>query len=224
MLKATNIIIAAKCAPEEILLQNIKKAGLAGVELYFSEKILNDLDNAIQLCKKFPFRYAVHAPNDSFSPVKLAKLVAAISAEVVIFHNIFWEDEWEDIINAFNNTDARLCVENTSTVHEPLKFIRRYGLGRCLDLEHLQLESAGVYEEEFIHAIGQAAHIHLTGYVYGSQLWHTHIYRSPKHSLYLLDLIKETGYSGMVVSEAKESLQTYEEFKKLNRFYQKWKN
>lgn len=81
----------------------------------------------------------------------------------------------------------------------------------------------GVYEEEFLPVIRDASHIHLTGYIFGSKLWHTHLHHSPEHSLYMLDLIKRCRYSGFVVSEARASLQTYAEFKKLNDFFFKWK-
>lgn len=213
-----NIIIAAKCAPQDNILSDVERAGLEAVELYFSEKILDDLKKVISVCKNYPFKYAVHAPNDGYNPYNLAELVETIGAEIVVFHNIYWEDEWKNIVKAFKNIKAKLCIENTHSVHEPLKFIRRYGFGRCLDLEHLQMQCAGVYEEEFIPAIKQASHIHLTGYTYGSKLWHTHIHHSPEHSLYLLNLLRKACYSGLVVSEAKISLQTYEEFKKLSDF------
>jgi hypothetical protein len=218
-----NIIIAAKCAPEQKILEDIKKAALPAVELYLSQQIIADLSRIIKLCKKFPFRYAVHAPNDGSDTGRLSELVMAIGAEVVIFHNIYWEDEWESIIAAFRKAKVKLCLENTFSVHEPLKFMRRYGLSRCLDLEHLQLECAGVYEEEFVRVIKQAQHIHLTGYIYGSGLWHTHLHHSPEHSLYFLNLVKKCGYSGFVVSEAKLSLQTYVEFKKLHDFFSRWR-
>ena len=83
----------------------------------------------------------------------------------------------------------------------------------------MQLECSGVFEEGFSQSFKQASHVHLTGYVYGSELWHTHIHHSPEHGLYMLNLLDEAGYKGFVVSEAKRSLQTYEEFKKLNDFF-----
>ena len=217
-----NIIIAAKCTPEESILSDIEKAGLKTVELYLSEKILNNLNTIIDSCKKFSLQYAVHAPNDSFCPNKLAELVQEINAGIVVFHDIFWEDEWKEIINVFKKIDTKLCLENISTVHEPVKFVRRYNFGMCLDLEHVQLECNGVYEEEFINFIRQASHIHLTGYYRGSNLWHTHIHHSPEHNTYLLKLLKQSGYSGFVVSEAKQSQQTLDEFKKLNTFASTW--
>jgi len=80
----------------------------------------------------------------------------------------------------------------------------------------------GIFEEELLNIIGESSHIHLTGYYAGSKLWHSHIHHSPEHGIYMLNLIKKAGYSGMVVSEAKVALQTYEEFKDLNDFYAKW--
>ncbi|UCD54959.1 MAG: hypothetical protein JSV93_05435 [Candidatus Omnitrophota bacterium] len=219
-----DLIIAAKCAPREGHLRDIKKAGLQAVELYLSEEIMENLPKVIGLCKKFPFRYAVHAPNAVYNPRKLRKLTEAINAEIAVFHNVYWEDEWKRVAKAFKGVKTKLCVENTSSTHDSVKFMRRYGWGRALDLEHAQMGSAGVYEEEFITVMKEAAHIHLTGYTHGSQLWHTHIHHSPRHNSYLLDLLRKARYSGFVVSEAKKSLQTYAEFKKLKEFYQKWRN
>jgi sugar phosphate isomerase/epimerase len=217
------IILAAKCAPNEKILSDIKKSGIEAVELYLQNEKLNNIDEIIKICKSFSFKYFVHSPNDGYNPQKLAEFVKKINAKIVVFHNIYWEDEWENIVKTFKDVKTKLCVENISTVHEPLKLMRRYGFGRCLDLEHLQMECAGVFEEMFIPIIKDSSHIHLTGYVFGSDLWHTHIHYSPEHNKYMLDLIKKSGFSGFVVSEAKNSLQTYEEFKKLYEFYNMWK-
>lgn len=218
------MILAVKCPPDENVLSEVCRAGLEAAELYLPKELLNDMSGSAQVCKNFPLRYAIHALNDEYAMEEVAELAKRIRAEVVVFHNIYWEDEWEDIVGIFKNIKTKLCVENVQTVLEPLKFMRRYGLGRCLDLEHLQLECAGIYTEEFLKIIKKTYHVHLTGYVYGSQLWHTHIHHSPQHSLHILDLLKKADYSGFVVSEARSSLQTYSEFKELNRFFQEWKN
>lgn len=223
MSNSLEIAIAAKCAPEEAILINIEKAGLNAVELYVNHKWLQNINKIKKNCQKFPFRYAVHAPNDGFEPDLLAELVDDIKAEVVVFHDIYWEDEWEYIIKTFKYVNTKLCIENLNSLHGGLKLMRRFGLKRCLDIEHLQRECAGVFEEEFIPIMSQSSHVHLTGYLYGSNLWHSHIHHSPEHSIYLLDLLKNAGYSGFVVSEAKASYQTLPEFKMLNKFYQKWK-
>jgi len=216
------MIIAAKCAPCEDKLSWVKNAGLEAVELYLSKDYLKSIPGLIERCKKFALRYAVHAPTDGSGLKELRDLIRGIGAEVVIFHNIYWEDEWGDIVKYFQENPVRLCVENTYSSNEAVKFMRRYGIGRCLDLEHAQLECAGVYEDEFINIMQGVFHVHITGYTYGSKLWHTHIHYSPEHNRYLLSLLKKTGYSGFVVSEARPSLQSYAEFKRLREFYEDW--
>lgn len=220
---SNNIVLAAKCAPNKEILSHIERAGLKAVEIYLSEVMLPDIDRIIELCNIFPFRYAVHAPTSGFDLQMLSDLVRAINADIVVFHNIYWDNEWEEIERVFKKISTKLCIENTFSVNEPVKFMRRYGFGRCLDLEHLQMECVGIFEEEFIRIINKASHIHLTGYIYGSDLWHTHIHHSPEHNFYMLDLLEKAGYSGMVVSEAKPSLQTYEEFCQLKNYYDLWK-
>ncbi len=223
MSESHKITIAAKCAPDKAILMDIEKAGLTAVELYTNHEWLRSINRINKSCKEFSFRYAVHAPNDGYEPDLLAELVDEIKAEVVVFHDIYWNDEWEYIIKVFKGINTKLCVENISSNHEPLKLMRRFKINRCLDLEHLQMQCAGVFEEEFASVISQSSHIHLTGYIYGSNLWHSHVHHSPEHCVYLLNLLKETGYSGLVVSEARTSYQTLSQFKMLNEFYQDWK-
>ena len=222
-MSAENLVLAVKCAPEEKLFSYAARAGIPAVELYLCGETLKRADEVAALCKDFDFRYSMHAPNDAYEPKKLSFLAGAVSAEVVVAHNIFWEDEWKEMISCFKGIPAKLCVENIATAHEPLKFMRRYGLGCCLDLEHLQLECAGVYEDEFLRLMKIASYIHMTGYKYPSEFWHTHIHHLPQHNVYLLDLLLKAGYSGFLVSEAKVEMQSYDEFSKLHAFFESWK-
>ncbi len=220
MNKPNDIEIAAKSAPDGKIFKDAKRAGINAVELYLSEAIIGDIKSIASLCGDFSFRYAMHAPNDCYDPKKISWLARVINAEIVIFHNIFWEDEWPVIMKAFKGVRAKPCIENTL---EALKFMRRYKMGSCLDLEHLQMECGGVYEEEFLKVINKASHIHLTGYVWGSQLWHSHIHYSAQHNLYMLGMIKKAGYRGLITSESMMAQQTYDEFKRLHDFFEKWK-
>lgn len=52
-----------------------------------------------------------------------------IEPEVLVFHDIYWDDEWEYIIQLFKDIKIKLCVENVSSSLEPLKLMRRYGIG-----------------------------------------------------------------------------------------------
>ncbi len=216
------MILAAKSRPDKRVFRDIQKAGLTAVEVYLSCNMLNDIRGIVQLCKEFPFQYAVHAPNDGYAPEKVLELIDAIGAQILVFHNMYWDDEWEHISKVFKDTRTRICVENISYVQEHARVLRRYRFGSCLDLEHMQLECAGIYEEEFIPYVSTAMHVHLTGYSFGSQLWHTHIHHAPEHGEYMLNLLMKANYKGFVVSEARVSLQKYEEFKRLNDFFMLW--
>ena len=219
MSKKNGMVLAVKCAPDKRIFQDIQKAGIKAVELYLSEEIMLEAQRVYALCAEFPFRYAVHAPPLGCSIEKLVEFTRVIRPEVVVFHNVFWDDEWPLIDKAFKGTRAKICIENTYSAHEPVKFERRYGFSRCVDIEHLQMECAGVFEEEFIKVLKMASHIHLTGYKFGGDKWHTHIHQAKKHGEYLLGLLIKADYSGFVVSEGKVSLQNLEEFKKLSEFY-----
>ncbi len=219
-----DIVIAAKCAPEEKILADVEEAGLEAVELFLSKGILQNIEAAVQACRKFRFRYALHAPTDGLALEGLKALAVAVNAEVIVFHDIYWDDEWPRIIESLSGLKARICIENTPGVHGPVKFMRRYSFGRCLDIEHVQMEAAGFFEEAFISVMREASHIHLTGYTFGSEQWHTHIHHAPGHNRHVLDLLAGVGYRGLVVSEARQSLQTLEEFKALKAFDQQWKN
>lgn len=223
-MKDAELVVAAKCAPDISILSAVKDAGLPAVELYTNASWLERIPEIISLCKNSPLRYALHAPIDTFQPEELADLAEDINAEVVVFHNVFWDDEWDKMAKFFMNIKARVCIENIASVHEAAKFERRYGFGRCLDLEHLQLEVGGVFDEEFLRVMKTASHVHMSGYSFGSGLWHTHIHHSPEHCLHLLNLLKEAGYKGMIVSEARVRYQTLEEFSRLSSFVSEWEN
>lgn len=216
------VTIAAKCAPDRTFLSAIQSAGLSAVELFLNSHWLTKLPEIIPLCRDFQFRYAVHAPIDTFRPDALAEFSAAIGAEIVVFHDIYWDEEWDFIIRSFAGSQVKLCMENVATIHTPVKFMRRFNMGSCLDLEHLQLEVGGVFEEEFLRVMKSASHVHMTGYHFGSRLWHTHIHHSPDHCIHLLNLLKKAMYNGLVVSEARVCYQSRDEFCTLAAFAKEW--
>ncbi|OGH06732.1 MAG: hypothetical protein A2W22_00545 [Candidatus Levybacteria bacterium RBG_16_35_11] len=100
------MIIVAKCAPDEKILKDIERAGLSAVELYTNIDYLYKLDSIKQICKKFPFRYAVHAPNDGYEPKLLSELVDAIGAEIVVSEartSLQTYDEFKRLNDFFTN-------------------------------------------------------------------------------------------------------------------------
>lgn len=220
----SKVILAVKCRADERILDAVSQSGIMAVEIYTDLEVLKKVHDTIKKCHKFPFRYAVHAPIEGFEPERLVDLAGGIDAEVVVFHDVYFDDEWLEIRNLFSKMGAKVCVENVTSGIEPVKFMRRFGFGCCLDLEHLQLETNGIHEESFLRIMKQASHVHLTGYIPGSDLWHTNFHKSPKQSTHLLNMLRQVGYKGFVVSEAKVRHQVYEEFKGLYDFFNNWSN
>ena len=216
------MIPAAKCTVDSTILRSIELAGLEAVELYTTVALLKNRAECTKICQDFPFTYAVHAPTNGHEPELLAEFVNAIKAKIVVFHDIYWLDEWETITKIFQSVDTKVCVENVSSTIEPLKIMRRFGAGYCLDLEHMEMQICGVANEILVHFLKEISHIHMTGYTFGTQSWHTPFHHAPIHSANLLDLMKVAGYNGMIVSEASIPYQTLEEFKKLKDFFDQW--
>jgi len=212
--------LAAKCAPEEKILEQIERAGIRAVELYTDPDCLHRITEIRKTCSLFPFRYAVHAPHEGFEPERLAALCEAVNAEVLVCHDIYWEDEWQKMAEGFAKTRTGICIENIWGVHDPVKFERRFGFFRCLDLEHLQMECGGVFEDFFCRIMKRSRHIHMTGYSFGTDLWHTPLHHNRGHNRRLLGLLRKSGYAGFVVSEAETVYQTYEEFFRLKQFFE----
>ena len=216
------MILTAKCAVDGNILKLIEKAGIEAVELYTKTSFLKKKEESVKICRDFPFSYAVHAPTNGFEPDLLAEFVSEIKAKIVILHNIYWMDEWSAMAKALQEVNAKFCVENIVSLQEPFKIMRRFDAGYCIDLEHLQMEICGLNEETMFHLFKRVSHVHMTGYSFGSQAWHTPLHHNTAHSTYLLNLLKKAGYEGMVVSEASTQYQTASEFVKLQEFYKKW--
>jgi sugar phosphate isomerase/epimerase len=214
--------LAAKSAPDPAILSFISEAGISAVELYTSRKSLSSLRETVAICRDFPFEYAVHAPTSDHMPDELFRLAEELKAGIMVFHDIYFEKEWEYIHECSLKGSARVCVENITSAVEPIRFMRKFGFHRCLDIEHLYFELNGFFEEAFIDLLNEARHIHLTGYTPGSRLWHTHFSDSPDDAVKILDLLDKTGYDGLVVSEARRELQTSDEFKRLHDFFAEW--
>lgn len=217
------MILAAKCQPKIDILKDVYNAGIEAVELYLTGLLLEDIPFIKNICQKFSLRYALHAPTNGCAVEKLAEFAEAIKAEVVVFHNIYWDDEWDGIVKLFKGLSIQLCIENVYSTLEPIKLMRRYHMGCCLDIEHMQLACSGVYKEAFLRIMREASHVHLTGYKFGSNLWHTPIHHSPEHNSLILGLLNKAEYGGFVVSEAEPSFQTFDEFKKLKIYFDEWK-
>ncbi len=223
MTEAAGFVLAAKCSPEAKLLDAVADAGLGAVELYTNDKWLSRATEVCRLCRGYPLRYAVHAPTAGYDPDGLFALAAGVGATAVVLHNIYWPEEFAELVEKFSALpNCPLCLENSDGVTDPVKYLRRYGLKRCIDVEHLIQQTLGFFPEPFGGVIAEAAHLHVSGYTFGSENWHSHLHYAPEQSRRILDLIRQSGYQGLVVSEAVVEQQTLGEWRRLVEFFAAW--
>lgn len=215
--------LAVKCLPSYKMFRIIEDVGINAVEVYIDADHLKKQE-VVHICKNFNFEYALHAPNDTFAVEDVFKLAKLINAKLVVTHDLFWEDEWSSIIKTANSSGIPLAIENVDGMYSFQKVIRRYGAKRCLDFEHLIFQTGMLSPTIFAllkRAISETIHVHLTGYESGNGKYHTHFYEAPEQTKNILNFLVNSGYNGMVVSEAMVEYQTKEHFKKLKAFYDK---
>jgi hypothetical protein len=217
-----HINLAIKCAPKEEIFDIAQRCGIGHIELYTSDSLLTETEKIIDLCNSYPFIYLIHAPTQGYQPSEVAHLSYSLNAPVTVFHNIYLEREWQQIADIFSNIDTTVCIENLANAMDAVAYMRIHGFRRCLDFEHLIIETNGIVEEFLPALIRQACHVHLTGYTFGSNKWHTPIHHAKEQSRFILDYLKKEQYSGVVTSEAAVCYQTEQEISRVIDFFNSW--
>jgi hypothetical protein len=216
------INLAIKCAPKKEIFNIAQRCGINHIELYTSDSLLSETDQIINLCHSYPFSYIVHAPTQGYQPAQVAHLSQTLNAPVTVFHNIYLETEWQEIADIFSSVHTTVCIENLANAMDAVAYMRIYGFRRCLDFEHLIMETNGIVEEFLPGLIRQTYHVHLTGYTFGSDNWHTPIHYAKEQSRFILDYLKKERYAGIVTSEAAVNYQTEQEITRLVNFFNSW--
>ena len=85
MERNTNIVLSVKCAPEAGYFRDIKKAGIKGVELYLSKKILKDADRLVPFAGSILLRMLCMLRMMSYRSMLLFLWLRVLSARVVVF-------------------------------------------------------------------------------------------------------------------------------------------
>lgn len=214
----TGLQLAAKSVPTYDIFSILEDVGIKAVEVYTDTFQLNRAD-IIDVCHDFNFDYVIHAPNDIYAPMKTFNLAKSIKAKLVVTHDIYWEDEWPEIIQYSTDSGIPIVIENVDGAFTFQKILRRYQLKRCLDFEHIIYQMGGFSPDVLSNTINDTVHAHMTGYEHGNGKHHTHFFEAAKQSTEIIKLLMNCGYNGMVVSEALPEYQTREQFQKLVDFY-----
>lgn len=215
--------LAAKSVPTYDIFSILEDVGIKAVEIY-TDAIQLNREDIIDVCGDYDFNYVVHAPNDIYAPEKTFNFAGSIKAKLVVTHNIYWEDEWPEIIKNSIDSGIPIVIENVDGTSTFQNILRRYHLKRCLDFEHLIYQMGGFAPNVFANIIADTMHVHMTGYEHGNGKHHTHFYEAAKQSMEILTFLMNCGYNGMVVSEALPEYQTKEKFQELFNFFSRFED
>lgn len=204
--------IATKFKPDAASFQLALDSGFRAAELWLDETILLDTDRVAELAERFPFRYAIHFPNDlDVSPAaveRAAWLYSRLDCSALVIHEPQFRKYSEALLR--HAPEARLAVENH--FHRPDELHRWCARwpGLTLDVEHLWLFCLGqeaplsrVLDEtaRFLDLFGsRLRHVHLPGFVPFHDE-HRPMYCNRDFVRAVWGLLDEMRFGGLVVSE-----------------------
>ena len=102
--------IAAKCGPETHIFSAVHESVLQGVEIYLYGQWLDRVHEVIELSRNFPLRHALHGSVDTFRSHELIELASAFQAEIIVFHDVLWEDKWAVVRYTFAPLPTRVWL------------------------------------------------------------------------------------------------------------------
>ncbi len=227
--------IAIKTAPEKRHLEDARNAGFRFVELYTSREFLSG--QCIELAKKFPFEYSVHAPVDCADESAI-DFAHAVGSSTLIVHFSMGLERLKELCEYAKKLGIVVCVENSvgneqakilesnglvvryrkpNTAREFLEIEKQVpGIRMNLDMEHAML--AGVFPD-IIRELGKRiGYVHITGY---PPNYHSPPFENPAAVRKALEELKRVGYSGFITAETDLKYQNLDTFRKIREFMKK---
>jgi sugar phosphate isomerase/epimerase len=207
-------------------------AGFRSAEVSLNADFVKDWKGAARTLLARPMRYVLHFPNKgplgSGKLKKTVKLYRALNCEVMVIHPGMMEEHGDRLLELY--PESCLAVENGKLSYDQFWHWADEYDDLTLDVEHLwkfSLDDAPL--EELCHEVrcflwrfgGKLRHVHLPGYQPGSNE-HRATFQSPAMAQALLEILDAAGFTGMVVSEAREAWQTPPALAADIDFYARW--
>ncbi len=209
--------LATKFAPERPLLEQAHRAGFHFAELWLNAAVLADWRAVADLCRDYPFGYALHFPNRldqaGHTLEEVVQLYRALDCRSLVIHQPHFDRYGAELTRL--GPELRLAVENHNLDPEAFRLWAERNRGLALDVEHVWKFTlpgaplARVLEEVrtfLAHFAGKLEHVHMPGY-YPGLPEHRPMYGSRDLVFGVLSLLAEVGFDGLIVSEVNTEYQ-----------------
>lgn len=227
------LTLATKFSPDEFhAFDTACRAGLRGVEFWLDNALLLDWKTTVSSARKYPFRYALHFPNEGvLQPDALrgaVRLYGDLKCRAMVIHQPMYDRYADDLLAI--EPSLHLAVENHDL---DVAGFSRWAEQNCwltLDVEHLwmctlkdaPLESLLGFLDQFLSLHGKKLrHVHLPGYRIGGEE-HLPMHYSAEMATCAIGLLADHGFSELVVSEAHQQYQNFEELRQDVVMFEQW--
>ncbi len=231
-MKRRDIRFATKFAPAADRFQLAHNAGFRHVELHLKRAALDHWQQVAWLASDYRFSYALHFPNTGPIPdyalANAVRLYQELGCQAMVIH--------PPMLAQFGNSlrtrlpSIRLGVENPRLSSAEFEVWAAENEFLTLDVEHVwkytlqdqPLEYLVAFLDRFLARYSsKLIHVHLPGYVPGA-LEHRPSSRNPALVRAVWELLFQTHFSGLVVSEARPELQTQRNFQRDCGLFAAW--
>ena len=226
------LTLATKFLPVREAFEAASDSGFRAAEFWLDASWLARNDEIATLSKDFPFRYALHFPNQA--PIPDAGLQATVdlyrrrNATAIIIHQPMFNRYAERLLVLDSQLD--LAIENHVLDLNGFERWAEQSPGLTLDVEHLwkfTLHDAPFstlleHVDRFLQRHAQKLqHVHLPGYRPGDEE-HQPIHYNEELGTEILTRLAAYGFSKLVVSELDAPFQTREYLKQDVAFFDRW--
>jgi len=225
--------LATKFAPKRENFEMAWEAGYRYVEFWLDQRILQQVDTAIELAGDYPFGYALHCPNQldltGESLRNLVKLYRATKAGCLVIHDPQYNRYAEDLRKLA--PEIVLAAENHEFSLEQFATWQKSFDALTFDIEHLWLftlnsgplsELIDEVRRFFDQSFSRLRHVHLPGYLPGS-VEHRPMYCNRDFVFAMFSLLQEYGFTGLVVSEIEMEFQNPQDLLMDRLLFDRWR-
>jgi hypothetical protein len=226
------LILATKFIPDRSAFETAQRAGFRAAEFWLNAKLLLEQDRIATLAKQFPFRYALHFPNDGPISDEALKCAASLFRQLDCTAIVIHQPMFDRYAKTLWEIDPGLILAIENHVLNLTKFEQwaEQSPALTLDVEHLwkfTLHDAplAILLEHLDRILdrhaGKLHHVHLPGYRPGGEE-HQPVHESDEMASEVLTRLAAHGFGKLVVSEADTPFQVDEFLRKDVAFFDRW--